>query len=431
MFMVNRYVIKGENMKAITIFRTTLAAMAVMLGLMSPAAKAVTWDEDGAENGRVYVMTNVASGNTVIVFHRSEDGSLTRLQEVSTDGLGSGAGVLPPPLPPRPGPDPLQSQDAMVLSNDGRFLLVVNAGSNEISVFVVSQAGLRLVGKTSSGGTFPVSIALHGDLVYVLNEGESPDHSVGGTASIAGFRLGARGELSPIANSTRVIGVDTGTSDILFSPGGDTLVVTEMFTNRIDIFPMAADGTPGNKTTITSNGPTPFGAEFRDDNILAVTEINVIEVNGRRQGVPNASTMSSYRMMRDGSMQTISKAVPSHRTGSCWVRFSRDGRFAYTADTGSGTISIFAASPQGELSLQGIVSSGGAFSAPLDLDVTPDGKFLYVVIPFGLIANSPPLLPAPPNAGRIQGYRIEHDGSLTPVTTVGDIPFSVQGLVAR
>lgn len=418
-------------MKAITIFRTTVAAVAVIFSLMSPAAKAVTWDDDGAENGRVYVMTNAASGNTVIVFHRAENGSLTRVQEVSTAGLGSGVGVLPPPLPRNPGPDPLQSQDAMVLTGDGRFLLVVNAGSNDVSVFVVTNSGLRLVSKTSSGGTFPVSIALHGDLVYVLNEGESPDNSVGGTASIAGFRLGARGDLSPIANSTRVIGADTGTSDILFSPAGDRLIVTEMFTNRIDIFPIASDGTPGDKTTITSNMPTPFGAAFRDDNILAVTEINVVVVNGRRQGVANASSISSYRLTPDGSMETISNAVPSHRTGSCWVRFSRDGRFAYTADTGSGTISIFAASPQGELSLRGIVSSGGAFSAPLDLDITPDGKFLYVVIPFGLIANSPPLLPAPANAGRVQGYRIENDGTLTPVTTVGDMPFSIQGVVAR
>jgi 6-phosphogluconolactonase len=418
-------------MKAITVFRTTLAAAAVIFGLMSPAAKAVTLDEDDAESGRVYVMTNAASGNTVIVYHRAENGSLMQMQEVSTGGLGSGAGVLPPPLPPNPGPDPLQSQDAMALTSDGRFLLVVNAGSNEISVFVVTNSGLQLVGKTSSGGTFPVSIAQHRDIVYVLNEGESPDHSVGGTATIAGFRLGPHGELLPIANSTRVIGADTGTSDILFNPSGDTLVVTEMFTNRIDMFPIASDGTPGNKTTITSNHPTPFGAAFRDDNILAVTEIDVVQVNGRRQGVPNASSMSSYKLMRDGSLQTVSNAVPSHRTGSCWVRFSRDGRFAYTADTGSGTISIFAASSQGELSLKGIVSSGGAFSAPLDLDITPDGKFLYVVIPFGLIANTPPLRPAPANAGRIQGYRIENDGTLTPVTTVGNLPFSIQGIVAR
>ena len=418
-------------MKTTSALRTTLTAIVVLFGLVSPAVKAVALDGDDGENGRVYVMTNVASGNTVIAFHRAENGSLTRLQEVSTGGKGSGVGVLPPPLPPNPGPDPLQSQDAMVMTADGRFLLVANAGSNEISVLGVNHDGLQLLSKTASGGIFPVSIAQHRGIVYVLNEGESPDHSVGGTANIAGFRLSSRGELVPIANSIRVIGTDTGASQILFSPSGDTLIVTEMFTNRLDIFSMASDGGPGTKTTIPSNNPTPFGAAFRDDNVLAVTEIDVVEVNGRRMGVPNASTMSSYRLMHDGSLQTISHAVPSNRTGSCWIRFSRNGRFAYTGDTGSGTISIFAVSEQGELSLRGIASTGGAFSAPIDLDITPDGKFLYVVTPFGLISHTPPILPAPANAGRVQGYRIERDGTLIPVTTVGGLPFSAQGIVAR
>lgn len=418
-------------MKASTFLRTILAAVAVLFSLFLVATNAFGLDGDEGENGRVYVMTNTAAGNTVIVFHRSEDGSLAQIQEASTGGQGSGFGVLPPPLPPRAGPDPLQSQDAMVLTPDGRFLLVANAGSNEVSVMATTHDGLQLVSKVSSGGVFPVSIAQYRGLVYVLNEGESPDHSAGGIASIAGFRLDASGNLNPIASSTQVIGPDTGTSDILFSPAGNMLVVTEMFTNVIDLFPMGSDDTPGKKITITSNNPTPFGAAFRGDDVLAVTEIDVVTVNGRRQGVPNASTMSSYRLLHDGSMQTISKSVPSNRTGSCWIRFSRDGRFAYTGDTGSGTISIYQVSGQGELALQGFAVSGGAFSAPLDLDVTANGRFLYVLTPFGQISNSPPILPAPVNAGRVQGFRIERDGSLTPVTTVGNIPFSAQGIVAR
>lgn len=417
-------------MKAITfVVRTALAFMVVIAGLVLPAARAAALN-DVAGSGRVYVMTNANDANTVVVYSRGSDGSLTRLQEVSTGGRGSGVGVLPPPLPPNPGPDPLQSQDAMIMTADGRFLLVVNAGSNQISSFLVTETGLRLVSEVGSGGVFPVSIAEHRGIVYVLNEGESPDHTVGGTANIAGFRLNSHGELSSIANSGRTIGVDTGTSDILFSPSGDTLVVTEMFTNKLDVFHVSADGTTDSVTTITSNNPTPFGAAFRNDNVLVVTEIDVITVNGRRMGVQNASTMSSYTLS-GGSLQTVSNAVPSNRTGSCWVRFSRDGGFAYTGDTGSGTISIYKVEANGALSLAGFANSGGAFSAPLDLDVTPDGKFMYVIIPFGLIANSPPILPAPANAGRIQGFRIESDGTLTPVATVGDLPFSMQGIVVR
>lgn len=416
-------------MKATVFVRAALATM-ISVGFVA-SARAAAFSDDVPDHGRVYVMTNAKSGNTVVVFERSDDGSLTRLQEVSTGGLGSGPGVLPAPLPPNPGPDPLESQDSMVMTEDGRFLLVVNAGSNELSVLSVTREGLQLVSKISSGGSFPVSMAETRGLVYALNEGENPDQSLGATATIAGFRLDSRGELSPIPDSTRTIGVDTGTSDILFSPSGDALVVTEMFTNLIDVFRLSPDGTPGDRATIASNGPTPFGAAFREDGVLAVTEIHLITVNGRKVGVPNAATMSSYRFSNDGTLQPASEAVPTNRGGSCWVRFSRDGQFAYTADTGSGTVSIFDVTSDGSLALAGSVSTGGPFSGPLDMDVTHDGRFLYVIDALGQIGNFPPIFGIPPNAATIQGYRIESDGTLTPVGTVGGLPFTAQGIVVR
>lgn len=417
-------------MKAFTVFRSPLLAVTLILSFAVTAAQAVTQDDGDDVTGRVYVMTNRPSGNAIIVYNRAEDGSLAKLQEVSTGGLGGDDAVLPPPLPPNPGPDPLQSQDAIVLTPDGRFLLAVNAGSNEISVLRVTRSGLELVSKQSSGGTFPVSVAQHRDIVYVLNEGESPFDVLGKSGSITGFHLGWDGKLSPIPNSTRDLGPDTGASDIIFSGDGDTLVVTEMFTNLLDIFHVSPDGTPGNKASIPTNQPTPFGAAFRGD-IMTVTELHVIPVDGRRQGLPNASTISSYRVQGDGSLQTISNSVAINRTGSCWVRFSRDGRFAYTVDTLSGTISTLTVSKQGELTLQGIVSSGGAFSAPIDMDITADGKFLYVVLALGQISHTPPLLPTPDTPARVQGYQIQEDGTLIPIATVGDIANSVQGLVAR
>jgi len=420
-------------MKAPTVvpFRSTLSILAACLVILSLCGIALAKDDDGGESGRVYAMTNLSAGNSVLVFNRSEDGSLTQIQEASTGGLGSGAGILPPPLPPTAGPDPLQSQDALILTHDGRFLIVTNPGSNEVSVFAVTRDGLALTDKTSSGGLFPNSIACHNNLVYVLNAGESPDHPAGNAANIAGFTLDSAGKLHAIAGSSRSLSVDSGASDILFSPDGSRLLVTEMFTNTIDMFPMGANGLAGDRISIPSNNPTPFGASFGSDNTLAVTEIDVIVVNGRRQGVPNASTTSSYRLSAHGTLDLISKSIPSHRTGSCWVRFSRDGRFAYTGDTGSGTISVYAVSSEGELTLAGFANTGGAFSAPIDLDVTRDGRFLYVVIPLGLVQHVPPILPVPPGTGRIQGYRIERDGTLTPVNTVGGLPLSTQGIVAR
>ncbi len=411
--------------------RMILVVLAVFMPLFFLAGSALGDEHERDEgSGAVYVMTNQASGNTVVMFRRAADGSLVRRVEVATGGLGSGPGVLPPPLPPNPGPDPLQSQDAMVSTENGRFLLMVNSGSNDISVLAVNEQGLTLVDRVSSGGVFPVSLAIHKNLVYALNEGESPDHIQGGTSNIKGFLLDAAGKLHEIPDSTHVLGTDTGASQILFSPNGKQLIVTEMFTNQIDVFQMGAGGLAAHKVSLPSNAPTPFGATFGRQNILAITEIHVITVNGRRQGVANASTVSSYRLSDAGTLQLISNSVPSNKTGSCWTRFSKDGRFAYTSDTGSGTISVFR-SANGDLSLVGPVSTGGAFSAPLDMDITPDGKFVYVVGALTQVAHVPPILPLPPTPGRVQGYRVESDGSLTPVATVGGIPFSAQGIVAR
>src|SRR6478736_6904077 len=129
-------------MKVVSIVahRVMLVVTAVFMSLFFLAGSALGDEHKGEDgSGAVYVMTNQASGNTVVMFHRAANGSLVRTAEISTGGLGSGPGVLPPPLPPNPGPDPLQSQDALVSTENGRFLLAVNSGSNDISVLAVNE----------------------------------------------------------------------------------------------------------------------------------------------------------------------------------------------------------------------------------------------------------------------------------------------------
>lgn len=419
---------------AVSLHRLIWSTVASFLLLAPISATAQVRSQDnGDAGGKVYVLSNVASGNTIIVFNRDSNGSLTRLEEVSTGGFGSGPGALPPPAPPNtPGPDPLQSQDALIMTKDGHFLLAVNAGSNDISVLKVDGNGLTLTDKQPSGGLIPASIAEYQGLVYVLNEGNPASAPfAGGTATVTGFSLDNGGKLHAVPNSTTTIGVNAGAADILFSPNGKYFVVAEQLTNTLDVFSVKTNGLLGDRTTIQSDTPTPFGATFGADNILAVTQIDVIVVNGRRQGVLNGSTTSTYRLSDAGSLEPVSKSVATNRTGSCWIRFTPDGRFAYSGDTGSGTVSIMSVDANGNLALAGFASTGGRFSVPLDLDITPNGKFLYVIAAIGEVSHIPPRAGLPANAGRIQGYQIEHDGTLIPVTTVGDIPFAAQGIVAR
>src|SRR4051812_4198012 len=121
----------------------------------------------------VYTQTNSAAGNAVEVLSRDADGRLTPAGAYPTGGLGTSAG--------------LGSQGAVALSEDGRVLLVVDAGSNDVASFRVERAGLTLVGRVPSRGVFPVSVAIHGRDAYVLN--------AGGVPNVAAFQLSRDGAL--------------------------------------------------------------------------------------------------------------------------------------------------------------------------------------------------------------------------------------------
>ena len=190
----------------------------------------------------VYVQTNDATGNQVIAFSRAEDGALAPLGRYPTGGRGTGSPHL-------------ASAGSVVLSDDGRLLLVVNAGSDELSLFAVEPDGLRLADRAGSGGSKPTSVAVSGSLVYVLNNG---------TPSISGFHL-ADGKLTALPDSTRPLsGADADPAQVSFTPGGGALIVTERGTNTISSYLIDERGYAQGPATIKSSGQTPYGFGLTD-----------------------------------------------------------------------------------------------------------------------------------------------------------------------
>src|SRR5213080_5326585 len=166
------------------------------------AARAADVSAAVSDPGAVYTLTNQVGGNAVAVFARGADGRLTAAGTVSTGGTGTGAS--------------LGSQSAVSLSDDGRRLFAVNAGSNDVSVFAVSPAGLALASRTAAGGTLPISLTVHGNVLYVLN--------AGGSGNISGFTVGTSSDLTPIAGATLPLSSFTvGPADVQFSPDGSRL----------------------------------------------------------------------------------------------------------------------------------------------------------------------------------------------------------------
>ena len=170
--------------------------------------------------GAVFANANAVS-NEVWMYTRATDGQLTLLGTFSTQGTG-GSG--------------LSSQGSIALANKNRFLYAVNGGSNEITAFQVKRAGLTFVGKVASGGIFPNSIAVFGNLLYVLN-------SKGTAANIAGFRIQSDGSLVAIENSTRLLSrARPSPAQVGFTPDGTTLIVSEQGPDIFDTYAIGADG---------------------------------------------------------------------------------------------------------------------------------------------------------------------------------------------
>ena len=342
------------------------------------------------DSGAVYTMTNAAGGNAVAVFSRAADGTLTPAGTVPTGGLGTGGG--------------LGNQGGLILSQDHRWLFAVNAGSNEISVFQVRRDGLRLVDIASSGGELPISLTVHDELLYVLN--------AGGDGNITGFRFNAHGELSPVSNSTRPLSsAAPGPAQVAFRPDGRVLVVTEKDTNLIDTYTVGGDGRANGPMPQASSGQTPFGMAFDPRGRLFVSEAF--------GGAPDQSALSSYTVSNAGSLAVISASVGTTETAACWVVITGDGRYAYTTNTGSSSISGYRISRDGTLTLlddDGRTAETGDGSSPIDAAVSSDSEFLYA-----LTAGT----------NTIVAFQVGADGSLTPLPGISGLPAGANGLAAR
>ena len=325
--------------------------------------------------GGVFVETNAASGNAVVAFARRADGALTPSGTYATGGNGTGGGV-----------DPLASQFAVALSPNDAYLYAVNAGSNSVAAFAVRDGALRLIGTYPSNGVRPVSVATHGRVVYVLN-------SASGT--LAGFRVTRGGALIAVPAWTRTLSTTaTGAAEARFSRDGRTLVVTERTSQSIDSYVVGRDGSLSDAIANPSSGVVPFGFDFTPRGQIVVSEAG-------------SRAASSYAVGREGALSVVTASTPTLNVAPCWAIVTNDGRFAYIANAGSSTLTGFAVAASGALSILDPAGVSGTLpggSTPLDLDVTRDGRFVYV-----LEAGS----------GNVAGFAIGHDGALT---LTGEVP---------
>ena len=371
-----------------------LCKAGIVGSLMLASLTPISVFADGDSIGAVYTMSNAAESNSILVYNRDLTGKLTPAGEFGTGGLGTSSG--------------LGNQGAVIIDPANRWLFVVNAGSDDVSVLAVGDDGLTLVDRKPSGGNRPISLTYSRNLLYVLNAGGA----VGTADSISGFSVGTDGMLTPIPGSTQSLSdANTGPAQVSFNTDGDVLVVTEKATNLIDTFIVDSNGVAGPANLHVSSGTTPFG--------FAIGKRDQLIVSEAAGGAEDQSSLSSYRLGKDGSLTPVSDAVPTTETAACWAVVSNDARYVYTTNAGSGSISGYEVGFNGVLTLldaDGRTGITGKDSGPLDMVVSSDGRNLYTL-------NG--------RSDTIGVFAIKDKGGLASMNSHVTVPATANGLAIR
>ncbi|MGW4490302.1 lactonase family protein [Amycolatopsis sp. NPDC004368] len=356
-----------------------LAAVSLALTVATvavPAAGAAPLTQ-GFAGHAVFVQTNDPAGNAVVVYDRRQDGSLAPAARYSTGGRGGAlAGSVV---------DRLASQGALTYDSVHHVLYAVNAGSDTVTVFGVFGDRLLRLQEVSTGGSFPVSVAVRDGVVYVLNARNG--------GSVQGFRSLA-GLLIRVPAWHRPLGLDTAKSpefnntpgQVGFTPDGTKLIVTtKRSTNSVEVFTLDRFGAPSSRPVVTPDADNdPFAFTFDTKGHLVLAE-----------GGPNA--VATFTVDRGGNLELVDR-VATGGTATCWV--TTDGTGVFAANAGTSTISRYTDKGDGKLGALGTVGTG---AGPVDLTVTTDLRYLYAETS---------------GAGGIDAFRINPDHTLTAVGTV-------------
>jgi 6-phosphogluconolactonase len=342
----------------------------------------------GAQAGAIYTAGNTKTNNEVYAYSRATNGTLSFIGTYATQGNGNGSAVM--------------SQSSVALSPDHKFLFVVNTGSATIASFAVQpDYSLVFVGTVSSSGKRPASLTIFGNLLYVANKG-----TLNGTVSpnIVGFTIAANGALTEIPNSAVNLSSATASpGNVAFNNDGTLLVVTETGNNNIDTFTVAANGLASGPLVLPSNNAEPYGFAFDNLDHLILAE-------------GATSSMSSYSISSAGVLTPISVSVKDNGGLACWVVNTNNStyptQYSYAANTGSGTVSSYAISPTGALTLLQSKAATGVSNAR-DMVLAANSTYFYVLTQFNQ---------------EIKGYSVKANGKLTFITAGTGLPPSGYGL---
>lgn len=366
--------------------------------------------------GGVYVATNYSSENSIIGYKQYEDGTLKQIGEYKVGGKGTGYEELfGDPHDPSTGHtftdgiDPLASAYGLWRSDDNKNVLIANAGDGTISSLrVQDDLSLKLTNVIKAGDIQPTGIASYKNLIYVVSKGKEDS-----SGNIKGYTIDNKGYLKPIANSLR--GLTGRPASVEFTPDGKFLMVVEITTGVIHTYKVESNGLLSDKPVSSIDSPSsskerffalPIGTKIiprKDGNFtLLVTETRFIDSNKQfyksseehRLKYPflrlfegQTGSVTSYNIDKNGKLSIISPDVLAGdgiwggEQAVCWVTTSTDGKYAWTTNPLTSSISTYKVNNDGSIKLsQQIAYQDPAFDEYyLDIDLSADGNYVNTI----------------------------------------------------
>lgn len=314
----------------------------------------------------VYVVTNPAGPSAVEAFSRDpESGRIAHLGRFETGGKG----------------DPfVGGLSSHAIVGNRRHVYAVNPGDDTISAFAIEKDGsLRLLDKVPSGGRRPASLALHGSLLYAVNQGNvpgsPPDQQL--PASYTGFRVRDDGRLDPISGSTVALEKGDSPGEILFNHDGSRLIACRLAGNTLDVFDVTKEGLLARSAPLRGQ-PGPFGSIFSP----ADPSLLLVALAGAEAGLP-APGVASYRI-GEGPAQQISVVTDKSLQDPCWLAIAPDGRRLWASSFIPRSLTLYSIDEKGQLTQRDShVPASGPGSTDVALD--PSARFLYQLRAFDVV----------------------------------------------
>jgi 6-phosphogluconolactonase len=325
---------------------------------------------DSAINA-IYISQNPDGDNQIAAYIQdSNSGKITLLNQYKTGGKGLTA---------------VHGNSSHALVTQGKFLFCVNSGDNSITSFeILSGGALRLIGRYPSGGTIPVSLAVHGDVLYALNQGVAGKTEEG---QLSAFTIAADGSLVAITTAHIDLPAKNLPVEVLVTPKSGLIGVSLHDGDEIQIFKWR-DNTiveaASEQIHLPPYGGATLSPSATKDRFISLGDSFLFTLDDEKK--PGVLSIQSSV---DGSRNRIHRNTHRRLKDPCWGAISPDGKTFWISSFATRILSLYSLGLNG--SLAWLSDTDPIKNGPGGLDITtdPNGKYLFRLRAFDTAAPYP------------------------------------------